>query len=231
MSQHLSSQQTGDPVCHIWNKTLQIHSLNFWVRFSICTVNVYLSLWETPSDWECLEHSGGVKGCESRCLDSLHGQVLATVRWSLWGFDVCLSCVSFLLSVSFRHTVPTWLCMEFYKVSVKPSWTLCTLFIDALWLWSCWLCSQWLYYLIFFFSIYFSFGFIVSVVLLCCDKPIWCQQCFYLFYFSCNKKKSFSCSVFMDSTIFLYFLRKTTVCWKRQLKVKPQRRVLTSFKY
>lgn len=77
MSEHLSSQQTGDPVCHIWNKTLQIHSLNLWVSFSICSVNVYLSLWETPSDWECLEHSG----------------VLTTVKWSLWGFDVCLSCL------------------------------------------------------------------------------------------------------------------------------------------
>ena len=28
MSEHLSSQQTRDPACHIWNKTLQIHSLN-----------------------------------------------------------------------------------------------------------------------------------------------------------------------------------------------------------
>lgn len=113
-------------------------------------------------------------------------------RWNEVFEDLtCVCLVSFLLSVSFRHTVPTWLCMEFYKLSMKPSWTLCTLFIDALWLWSCWLCSQWLYYLIFFFSLYFSFGFIVSVVLLCCDKPIWCQQCFYLFYFSCNKKKVF----------------------------------------
>lgn len=58
---------------------------------------------------------------------------------TIWRVSV-LSCL--ILCVSFRHTVPTWLCIEFYKLSMKPSWTLCTLFIDALWLWSCWLCSQ-----------------------------------------------------------------------------------------
>lgn len=30
----------------------------------------------------------------------------------------------------------------YHKLSMRPSWTLCTLFIDALWLWSRWLCSQ-----------------------------------------------------------------------------------------
>lgn len=124
----------------------------------------------------------------------------------------CVCLVSVIISVSLRHTVPTWLCIEFYKLSMKPSWTLCTLFIDALWLWSCWLCSQccWCFlsgrmrliilsHILFLSS--FHIVFFVSVVLLCCDKPIWCQQCFYLFYFSCNKKV-FSCSIFLDSTFY-----------------------------
>ena len=56
-----------------------------------------------------------------------------------------------------------------------------------------------LYLPTFIISIVFLYWLLCRWCFLCCDKPIWCQQCFYLFYFYCNKN-AFSCNIFLKSS-------------------------------
>lgn len=110
----------------------------------------------------------------SQYYDEIHRQVWRCRDEAEDSTCVCLVLVT--LSVSFRHTVPTCLCTDlwFYKLSVEPSWTLCILFRDALWLWSCWLCSRscWCFsfwsdktdYIIILHSLCLSLGFILVIV-------------------------------------------------------------------
>lgn len=142
-------------------------------------------------------------GCYSRSLAVLYHIVHKVFE----DFTFVLSRIEYLSHSDVQ--LPTWLGMELCKLSREPSWTLCTLFIDALWLWSCWLWSQscsacfsfavvqdLLYYLIFFLSLVFCMW---VLVLLCCDKPIDANYAF-VFYISLVIKKSFSCSIFLCST-------------------------------
>lgn len=185
----------------VWNETFQRFIPNF-----IISLSVYLSLWENPNDWAFIENTRGGYITVIRLVPQTG---LATLRWSIWRFDVCLSCLDYNMCLiqTYNTHLTLYRALWYYKLSMRPLRTLCTLFIDALWLWSRWLCSQccWCFYFWSYktdYIIHLSLVFIlviVSVVLLCCDKPIWCQQCFYLFYFSCNKK-AFSCSIFLDST-------------------------------
>lgn len=94
--------------------------------WSIRALSVYSSLWDEPNNWE-----------------SLQFVLYPSQVWLRWDKVKDLMCVlSWLQYVSHSDIHPTCLCKDLYNSVREASWTLCILFIDALWLWSCWLCSQ-----------------------------------------------------------------------------------------
>lgn len=95
-----------------WNSTDIFNNTN--LLFSICTLSVYLSLWNAPNSWEFTVGAGVLTRSTGR-----FGHVEVKLR--IW---LCVCLVLVIISVSFRHTVPTWLCIIDLCGFINSPWSL-----------------------------------------------------------------------------------------------------------